>query len=172
MSRNSNFDFDLGLSGWKEITKKINVPIDHILECGSNIGRNVKFLNHVYLKAKKSIIEVAEKPFSVVTSNFELEYAFNGSITESNLPPNYFDLVFTNSVLIHIHPDNLLANMQLMYDYSKNYILISEYFNRAPVSIEYRGEMNKLFKSDFGKTFITNFDVELIDSWILMGSYL
>jgi hypothetical protein len=35
--------------------------------------------------------------------------------------------------------------------------------------IEYRGELNKLFKSDFGKTFIDNFDVELIDYGFLWG---
>ena len=59
--------------------------------------------------------------------------------------------------------------MKRMFDYSKNYILIAEYFNRTPVSIEYRGEMDKLFKSDFGKTFISNFNVELIDYGFLWG---
>ena len=38
-----------------------------------------------------------------------------------------------------------------------------DYFNRTPVSIHYRGEKNKLFKSDFGKLLIENFPVKLID---------
>ena len=169
MQRNSEFDLKLGLQGWNIITKNVQGRIEHILECGSNIGRNINFLNHIYPDAQKSIIEVAEKPFQVVTSRYQLEHSFNGPLLESNMPRNYFDLVFTNSVLIHIHPDEVLANMKRMYEYSKNYILIAEYFNRTPVMIEYRGELNKLFKSDFGKTFITNFDVDLVDYGFLWG---
>ena len=167
--RNSEFDLKLGLEAWNIITKKIDQPIENILECGSNIGRNINFLNHVYPDAEKSIIEVAEKPFQIVTSRYKLKHTFNGPLVNSDFPKNSFDLVFTNSVLIHIHPDEVLDNMKKMYDYSKNYILISEYFNRTPTMIEYRGELNKLFKSDFGKTFITNFNVELVDYGFLWG---
>lgn len=169
INRNSEFNLKLGVEGWKIITKKITDPIERLLECGSNIGRNINFLNQVYPDAKKSIVEVAKKPYEIVTSRYQLEHSFNGPLLNSDLPKNYFDLVFTNSVLIHIHPDDVLANMKKMYEYSKNYILISEYFNRTPVMIEYRGELNKLFKSDFGKTFITNFDVELVDYGFLWG---
>lgn len=169
MIRNSEFDLHLGLQAWRKITNSIKEPLSEILECGSNIGRNINFLNFLYPQARKSIIEVAIKPFEVVTSRYKLNHAFKGSLVESDLPENSFDFVFTNGVLIHIHPDNVLANMQKMYDYSNKYIMISEYFNRSPVMIEYRGESNKLFKSDFGKTFITNFDVELVDYGFLWG---
>jgi len=74
-----------------------------------------------------------------------------------------FDLVFTMGVLIHINPDQLIENMAKIFKYSSRYILFGEYFNRTPVSIEYQGEQNKLFKSDFGRLFINNFDVNLVD---------
>jgi len=74
-----------------------------------------------------------------------------------------FDLVFTMGVLIHINPDQLIENMAKIFKYSSRYILFGEYFNRTPVSIEYQGEQNKLFKRDFGRLFINNFDVNLID---------
>lgn len=35
--------------------------------------------------------------------------------------------------------------------------------------IEYQGEKDRLFKSDFGKMFIENFDVSLIDYGFLWG---
>ena len=38
-------------------------------------------------------------------------------------------------VLIHINPDDLIKNLSRIYDYSKN-ILLGEYFNRTPISIE------------------------------------
>jgi hypothetical protein len=72
-------------------------------------------------------------------------------------------------VLIHIHPDDLLANMRKMFDYSNKYILIGEYFNRTPVMIEYQGQKDKLFKRDFGKLFIENFPVDLVDYGFLWG---
>jgi pseudaminic acid biosynthesis-associated methylase len=169
IQRNSNFNFQLGIEAWNIIRKKIDEPINQILECGSNIGRNINYLNDIYPDAEKSIIEVAEKPYKIVTSKYKLNHSFNGPIVDSDLPKNYFDLVFTNSVLIHIHPDEVVTNMKKMYEYSKKYILVAEYFNRTPVMIEYRGESNKLFKSDFGKTFISNFDVELVDYGFLWG---
>lgn len=169
MARNAEFDLHLGLRAWRKITQQIEEPLEQILECGSNIGRNINFLNYLYPMAEKSIIEVAEKPFGIVTSRYRLQHAFNGSLTESDLPEGGFDFVFTNGVLIHIHPENILANMKRMYEYSRKYIMISEYFNRSPVMIEYRGESNKLFKSDFGKTFATHFDVEVVDYGFLWG---
>ena len=72
-------------------------------------------------------------------------------------------------VLIHISPENLIANMKKMFDYSNKYILIGEYFNRQPTTIMYQGLSNKLFKCDFGKIFINNFNVKLIDHGFLWG---
>lgn len=59
--------------------------------------------------------------------------------------------------------------MRRMFDYSRRYVLMGEYINRTPVSIEYRGQMNMLFKRDFGKLFIENFDVRLVDYGFLWG---
>ena len=73
------------------------------------------------------------------------------------------DLVFSMGVLIHIAPDQLLKNMKKMFQYSSKYILMGEYFNRTLISIEYQGEKDKLFKRDFGKLFIENFNVRLVD---------
>jgi hypothetical protein len=44
------------------------------------------------------------------------------------------------------------------------YILIDEYYNPYPVSIDYRGEKNKLFKRDFAGELLDKYpDLELID---------
>jgi hypothetical protein len=54
---------------------------------------------------------------------------------------------------MHIHPDHLLATMRKMFDYSSKYILIGEYFNRTPITLDYKGQKDKLFKRDFGEFF-------------------
>jgi hypothetical protein len=59
--------------------------------------------------------------------------------------------------------------MKKMFDCSKQYILIGEYFNRTPMMIEYRGQQNKLFKRDFGRYFIENLPVALVDYGFLWG---
>lgn len=168
ISKNSDFNLKKGVAGWKEMLKKAN-DINTILECGCNIGRNINFLNHLLPVAEKSAIEINPDAFKIATTNYKIKNAYNGSIVSSNLIKNSFDLAFTCGVLIHIPPDELLQNMKKLFDYSKKYILIGEYFNRTPVMLEYQGQQNKLFKRDFGKLFIENFDVELVDYGFLWG---
>jgi pseudaminic acid biosynthesis-associated methylase len=168
IKKNNSFNKELGVEGWIKMLNKTNC-VSSILECGCNIGRNINFLNSVLPDAKKSIIEISEPAFEFVRNNYQLEYSFNGSILMSNFESNSFDLTFTSGVLIHIHPDELIDNMSKLFHYSKKYILIAEYFNRNPVMIEYQGQSNKLFKRDFGKLFIENFNVNLLDCGFLWG---
>jgi pseudaminic acid biosynthesis-associated methylase len=115
------------------------------------------------------IIEISPKAFDFVTNQYKIEKSFNGPILDSQFEKNTFDLTFTIGVLIHIHPDDLLQNMDKLFEYSNKYIVIGEYFNRTPVMIEYQGQLNKLFKLDFGKLFLENFNVKLVDYGFLWG---
>jgi pseudaminic acid biosynthesis-associated methylase len=168
ISKNSNYAIDNGVKCWAQMLQRTE-GVNSILECGSNIGKNIGILNHVLPSAQKSIIEISPDAYGIVTSKYELAKSFNGPIIASNFEKESFDLAFTMGVLIHIHPDDLLANMQKLYDYSNKYVLIGEYFNRTPTMIEYHGEKDKLFKRDFGKMFIENFHVELVDYGFLWG---
>ena len=60
-------------------------------------------------------------------------------------------------------------NMRKVYGYSNKYILMGEYFNRTPVMLKYQEQEDKLFKRDFGKMFIENFPVTLVDYGFLWG---
>ena len=168
IEKNNAFDFDSGVKCWKEMLSKAE-GIESVLECGCNIGRNIHFLNTALPQAQKSIIEISKPAYDFVTSQYTLDRTFNGPIVQSNFQPASFDLTFTIGVLIHISPDDLLANMKKMHDYSRRYILMGEYFNRTPVMLEYQGQQNKLFKRDFGKLFMENFDVKLVDYGFLWG---
>lgn len=167
IKKNSEFDRLLGIEAWQKMLVKA-AGIETVLECGCNIGRNLQFLNEVLPTATKSIIEISKPAFEFVTRQHELDQSFNGSIEDADFE-KAFDLVFTMGVLIHIHPDDLLMNMRKIYNYSHKYILMGEYFNRTPVMIEYQGRENKLFKRDFGKLFVENFPVTLVDYGFLWG---
>lgn len=169
IKKNQEFDHDLGAEAWGKMLAKVNSEIQSYLEFGCNIGRNIEQINKVLPNAQPAIIEISKPAFNFVCSRYKLSHAFNGAILESSFDHNSFDLVFTMGVLIHINPEQLLAHMERMLQYSSRYILMGEYFNRTPISIEYQGEKEKLFKRDFGKLFLENFDVKLLDYGFLWG---
>ena len=75
------------------------------------------------------------------------------------------DFVLSKGVLIHINPNFLNEVYDLMYKISKKYICIVEYYNPSPVSIDYRGNKNKLFKRDFAGEMLDRFEnrISLLD---------
>ena len=166
---NSVFDEQLGILAWERILSKIDkTSISSYLDCGSNIGRNVAFLKKVLPTATANIIELAQDPYDRCMNEFHVDESFLGPIKNARFERK-FDLVFTNAVLIHVNPDDLLQSMGRMFEMSSRYILIGEYFNRTPVMINYRGEDDRLFKRDFGKLFVENFDCQVVDYGFLWG---
>ena len=166
---NSTFDLALGVKAWKKMLGRIQIAdIASYLECGSNIGRNIQMLQELIPNASASIVEIANLPYTEVLRRFSIHGSYLGSIKESEFDEK-FDLVFTSGVLIHVNPADLLETMARMNEHSNRYILIAEYFNRTPISIDYRGESDKLFKMDFGKFFVENFEVDLVDYGFLWG---
>jgi pseudaminic acid biosynthesis-associated methylase len=166
--KNDNFNEEKGIEAWKLMLSKAEV-VNSYLECGSNIGRNISFLQTVLPNAQKAIIEISLDAYQITVSRYNPQHSFNGAILESDFNDESFNLVYTMGVLIHIHPEDLLDNMRKMFNYSNKYILFGEYFNRTPVMIEYQGEQNKLFKRDFGRLFMENFNVQLVDYGFLWG---
>ena len=65
--------------------------------------------------------------------------------------------------MIHINPRKLSQVYKKIYDLSKKYILIDEFFNPTPISIDYRGYKNKLFKRDFAYEIMKKYNLKLID---------
>ena len=70
---------------------------------------------------------------------------------------NYFDLVCTNGVLIHIAPADLPRIMGEMVRCSGRYIMGYEYFAPDTTAINYRGNTGFLWKTDFARVFLENF---------------
>lgn len=170
IERNSNFDLNLGIKAWSKMLRNTN-DIKNLLECGSNIGRNIEFLENLLPDTEKSILELSPDAFEIVTSRYKFKDAVNSSILESDLPSNNYDLVFTTGVLIHIHPDDLLDNLNKIYNFSKKYVLFGEMFSRNPSFVNYKGEDDLLFTRDFGRYFIEHFNVDIVDYGFLWGHY-
>lgn len=166
--KNSEFNLEKMDSVWRTLLEK-TPSVQNILEIGCNVGRNISSIERISPTIEKSAIEINSKALEFVLANNRIENSFCGSVLDSNFEDNSFDLVFTMGVLIHISPDSLLEVMNKMYRYSREYILIGEYFNRTPIMIEYQGQADKLFKRDFGKLFMTQFNVKLVNYGFLWG---
>jgi len=136
--------------------------IQSVMEFGSNIGLNLVALRQLLPSADLSAIEINEKAAALLK---ELGYVkvYQESILDFVVDKQR-DFVFTKGVLIHIHPDVLPHVYEKLYQTSKKYICVAEYYNPIPQEIIYRGHMNRLFKRDFAGDLLERYpDLHLLD---------
>ncbi|MEM0951179.1 MAG: pseudaminic acid biosynthesis-associated methylase [Cyanobacteria bacterium P01_H01_bin.74] len=140
-------------------------PIQSVLELGANRGQNLLALRHLLPSPAVSFSAVEINPSACETLNKAMpDVTLHQGSINSFEPTQTWDLVFTKGVLIHIAPDLLEKTYQLIDTCAKRYILIAEYYNPQPVSVDYRGHSNKLFKRDFAGELLTLFpELTLLD---------
>lgn len=136
---------------------------DSILEVGANVGDNLRAIQATHANTRW-----VEPPLYAVEPNARARlklqsvvgpeiYGFDAA--HIDLPDNAVDMVFTSGVLIHIHPDELLAACQEIYRVARRYIICIEYFAPELQEMEYRGNTGVLWKQDFGSFWLQNFDL-------------
>ena len=107
---------------------------------------NARALKLLYPNSKFAGIEINKDAHSQLKS--VADEALLGAIEEVQIAAQY-DVSFTKGVLIHINPSNLQIVYEKLYNSSSKFILVAEYYNREPVSVNYRGHEDRLFKRDF-----------------------
>ena len=122
--------------------------ISSCLELGANLGMNLQALKLLYPELKINAVEINKSACERLMSLIGEERVFNGSIFDFNVE-SQVDLVIIKGVLIHINPDMLNIVYEKLYQASRRYIYVCEYYNPVPVAIPYRGHENRLFKRDF-----------------------
>lgn len=133
-----------------------------ILEVGCNTGLQ---LNGFQRMGFKNIYGVELQPYAVEQAKLNTKNIniICGSGFELPFKDNYFDVVCTNGVLIHISPKELETIMAEMYRCSNKYIFGFEYYAEKIIEINYRGNENYLWKADYASIFIKQFpDLKLI----------
>ncbi len=154
---------------FKKYLKRTN-GINSVLEFGANIGLNLSILKSMIEGLSLHAVEINQSAIKDLEKIVPAENIFEGSFTEFTSTLK-FDLVISRGVLIHLNPDDLPKAYEQLYTYTNKYILISEYFNTDPVSVDYRCYQNKLFKRDFCKEILDMYsDLNLIDYGFLYSS--
>lgn len=137
--------------------------ISSLIELGANVGMNISALKTLLPNTKMSAVEINKQAASELSNRHKDVEVRNESILEMK-PSNKWDLVFIKGVLIHLNPEALQGVYELMAKSAARYVLIAEYYNPTPVSLNYRGHENRLFKRDFAGEFMdAHKDFSLID---------
>ena len=138
---------------WGEILKRTGL-ISSCFEIGCNRGLNLDAIKTLMPACDTYGLEI--NSHAVMECESKGHQVFEGSILSppSSVPSGETaDLSIASGVLIHINPEVLTSAYDLLFQLSKKFILISEYFNPVPVAIPYRGHEDRLFKRDFAGEF-------------------
>jgi pseudaminic acid biosynthesis-associated methylase len=140
-----------------------NCPsLDSVAELGCNIGLNLIALHRINRQLKLRGYEINEKA-ALAAREENIAEIVNTTVVETLDASQKFDLTFTKGVLIHINPEMLPVVYQNLYDLSNRYIMVCEYYNPAPESIDYRGNKDRLFKRDFAGELMRKYNLKLIE---------
>ena len=138
--------------------------ISSVIEFGANIGVNLQAIHELLPEAKLSALEINASAVKQIREVVKAEVEIYGHSILDFKPEPKWDLVFVKGVLIHINPEKLEKVYDILYQSSKRYILLAEYYNPKPVVIDYRGHKDRLFKRDFCGEIMDKFpDLKLID---------
>jgi pseudaminic acid biosynthesis-associated methylase len=126
--------------------------VSSICELGANRGHNLAAIRGLSDNYHLTGVELNPQAAALLGAQEGIRAVRSAILDFDSDEP--FDLVYTCGVLIHLNPDDLPAVYRKMFALSARYILINEYFNPVPVSLDYRGHTDRLFKRDFGAEFL------------------
>lgn len=133
-----------------------------ILEIGCNVGNQLRLLQDM---GYKNLYGIELQDYAVQKSK-ELTRGINiiqGVGDDIPFRDNYFDLVFTSGVLIHIPPQLIKHTMREIYRVSKRYIWGFEYFSKEYIEVEYRDKEGLLWKGNFCNLYCEEVDLKVVN---------
>jgi pseudaminic acid biosynthesis-associated methylase len=142
-----------------ELNREFLADIDssvRILEVGSNVGNQLQLLQSMGFNDLWGI-EISEYALNLARKQTNNINIVKGSALDIPFKDRYFDLVYTSTVLIHIHPKDIPIALNEIYRTCNRYIWCYEYFANSETEIEYRGKTGLLWKNNFSKMFLERF---------------
>jgi pseudaminic acid biosynthesis-associated methylase len=142
-----------------QLNKKFlqDLPKDaKILEVGTNIGNQ---LFHLQSQGFTNLygIEIQDRAINYAKHRTNNLNIIKGDALNIPFKDNFFDLVFTHGVLIHISPTNINKAISEIYRVSNNFIWGLEYYAPQYTDVEYHGQKNIMWKTDFCKLYMEQF---------------
>lgn len=136
--------------------------IESLLELGTNTGNNLQALHQLLPGCVLQGVEINASAQAQAQA-LEIADVWHGSLFDYPRERTY-QLTLSKGVLIHLDPQLLPAAYAQLYELSRRYILICEYYNPVSVEVPYRGNSGKLFKRDFAGEMLDRYsDLQLLD---------
>jgi len=140
-----------------------DIPRDaKILEIGTNIGNQ---LFHLQSQGFINLygIEIQDRAINYAKLRTDNLNIIKGDALDIPFKDGFFDLVFTSGVLIHISPNNINQAISEIYRVSSKFLWGFEYYAPTYTDLEYHGQKNIMWKTDFCKLYQDTFsDLKLI----------
>lgn len=127
-----------------------------ILEVGCNIGNQLLCLKEMGFNNLYGI-ELQEYAVERLRRRTTQLHVIQGSAFDIPFKEGFFDLVFTSGVLIHIAPEDLSKAMGEIHRCSRRYIWGTEYWAEKMTEVNYRGNAELLWKTDYAKMYQSKF---------------
>jgi pseudaminic acid biosynthesis-associated methylase len=147
---------DIGISR-TEMNEKFIGDLDRdisILEVGCNIGMQLVNLKEMGFK---NLYGIELQPHAVELANLRTPgiNIIQGTAYDIPFKNEYFDLVFTSRVLIHLNPSEIEKAIKEIVRCSKKYIYGNEYYADELTEIKnYHGQNNIAWKRNFPQLFL------------------
>jgi pseudaminic acid biosynthesis-associated methylase len=134
-----------------------------ILEVGCNCGNQLLALEQQGFYNLTGI-EINPKAADLARTRTHSPHPiFTGSALDLPFINNYFDVVFTSGLLIHINPMELIKVMGEIARVSKEYVWGFEYYSQGQTEVVYRGKTDVLWKNDYALMYSLYCDLKLVE---------
>jgi len=154
--RNSGLESLRGIENLFKIILSYTAPIGSIIGFGANVGLNIMTLKTLLPDAEISAVEINQLAVTELRKQKDIKI-YHQSILD--FVHDYArDFVLIKCVLMHINPERVHEVYDTLYQSSKRYICVVEYYNPTPVEVEYRGYSGMLFKRDFAGELLDRFE--------------
>lgn len=151
---------DKHLANMVFFNKALPKDVNSVIEFGAGTGQNllaIKAMRRITVDGVELNCIATEILQGIADSTYQCA-------VEDFSNDSQWDLTLTKGLLIHIPPANLERVYEVLYQHSRKYILLCEYFNPTPVEVEYRGHSGVLWKRDFCSEMLNRYnDLKLID---------
>jgi len=133
------------------------ISVGGVLEVGSNVGTQLKILQKVNPELSLYALEPQAYAIDKGKELFPDINFIQGNALSLPYADNSFEVVMTNTVLIHIQPAILPIVMAEIYRCCIKYIHFHEYYAESVTSVNYREYDGILWKTDFMKIYLELF---------------
>ena len=132
------------------------LSISSVLEVGCNIGNKLAIFHSLGIKNLTGV-----EPQQYAIKKGKKRYPFiafrQGTVFDLPYPNNYFDLVFTSDVLIHVSPKHLAKALGEIIRVSRRFVLGFEFYADQPQAVVYRGHRDLLWRRNYKQEYLKPF---------------